>query len=192
MPGCSPGSGTETGGSGGSVDDVWTFLLSLQTLTRWVVIPSHLRCSARVKVCLSLVLGLKPWCPGPKLTFDGLQMSHTCTGTPFFARLTRRVMGVNLTGTSDGLPPGRVGGLDPPPAPPLEPEICPPYGRFIMSSSASGLLGSLMVWAREVKATDGEDGDVLLDRLRSRGWLRLLPVDVVVVYGLSSWSLGLS
>lgn len=37
-----------------------------------------------------------------------------------------------------------------------------------MSSSASGLLGSLMIGAREVKAADGEDGDVLLERLWSR------------------------
>lgn len=34
------------------------------------------------------------------LTFAGRHWSQVCTGTPFFARLTRPVMGVSLTGTS--------------------------------------------------------------------------------------------
>ena len=41
-------------------------------------------------------------------TFAGLQMSQTCTGTPFFALLTRPVIGVNLMGTSPG---GGWGGI---------------------------------------------------------------------------------
>jgi hypothetical protein len=49
-------------------------------------------------------------------TFGGLQMSHVCTGTPFFALLTRPVMGVNLIGMSPGgFPIGRLGCWPPDP-----------------------------------------------------------------------------
>lgn len=65
------------------------------------------------------------------LTLCGLQISHVCTGTPFFALLTRPVMGVSFSGAApccgiggmglfDGGPLGSLLAAAPPPPAPAD------------------------------------------------------------------------
>ena len=103
MPGHNLGRCMDILESDGSTDGVYQWSASarrgnIQRLPH----ATHRKCSALVKVWLRKCQHGD--CPRRRggavlsLTFAGLQLSQTWTGTPFFALLTRPVMGVSLMG----------------------------------------------------------------------------------------------
>jgi hypothetical protein len=133
---------TETVVFHGSTDGVWCPCqhMSAQHFPKASVM-AYLKCSALVKVLC------------------GLQISHTWTGTPFLALLTRPVMGVSLTCMSDGGGWEGIGLMGPPPPLPVDDdEAVDPYP---CDWSIESVLVVLVRRAEGRLALGVKDGDAL-------------------------------